>query len=60
MKDKKKKIQAAIIAALQYIQEEEKAKNKNKNIWASNGRERIMQNNQYVQKRGRVMRPGRV
>jgi len=60
MKNRKKKIQAAIMAALQYLQEEEKANKKAKNLWASNGRERIMQNNQFVQKRGKIMRPGRV
>jgi len=60
MKNKKKKIQAAIMAALQYMQEEEAKQQKPQNLWAKNGRERMMQNNQFVQRRGRMMRPGRV
>ncbi|MFO7896925.1 MAG: hypothetical protein R6U84_08335 [Candidatus Cloacimonadales bacterium] len=60
MKKRDKKLQAAIMAALQYIQEEESGQKKQINLWARNGRERMMANNRFVQKRGRILRPGRV
>ncbi len=46
-----KKIKAAIVGVIQYLQEKENNK-KAENLWARSGREIIMQNNIMVQRRG--------
>ena len=60
MKDKQKKIRAAIMAALEFIQQEEENNKKPKNLWVRSGRERMMHSNELVQRRGRLFRSGRV
>lgn len=60
LKDKQKKMRAAMIAAVQFMQQEEESKKKPVNLWSRNGRERMMKNNELVQRRGRLFGMGRV
>ena len=60
LKDKQKKMRAAMMAAVQFMQQEEDNKKKPKNLWSRNGRERMMKNNEFVQRRGKLFGMGRV
>jgi len=52
LKDKQKKLKAAIMGALYYLQQQEEENSEPKNNWAQSGREIIMQNRMMVQRRG--------
>ena len=53
LKDKSKKLKAAIMGVLYYLQQQEKENNsKPENDWARSGREAIMHNRMMVQLRG--------
>ena len=52
MKDKSKKLKAAIVGVLYYLQQQEEENFKPENDWARSGREAIMHNRVVVQLRG--------
>ncbi|MDP8202022.1 MAG: hypothetical protein P9M11_07760 [Candidatus Tenebribacter burtonii] len=53
MKNKSKKLKAAIMGILYYLQEQKEENNsKPKNNWVRSGREIIMKNRMMVQRRG--------
>lgn len=53
MKDKNKKLKAAIMGVLYYLQQQEDEHNsKSENQWALSGRKVIMRNREMVQRRG--------
>jgi hypothetical protein len=53
LKDKSKKLKAAIIGVLHYLQQQEEENNsKPDKQWARSGRKIIMQNRMMVQRRG--------
>ena len=53
MKDKQKKLKAAIVSVLYYLQQQEEENNsKPESNWVRSGREAIMQNRMMVQLRG--------
>lgn len=55
MKEKNKKLKAAIAGVLQFIkQEEEQNKMRRQNQWMLSGRKLIMRNREYVQRRGLI------
>ncbi|MDA3814622.1 MAG: hypothetical protein PF570_10270 [Candidatus Cloacimonetes bacterium] len=55
MKDKQKKLKAAIMGVLYYLQQQEKENNsKSEKQWALSGRKLIMRNREFVQRKGRL------
>ena len=53
LKDKNKKLKAAIMGVLYYLQQQEEENNsKSENQWALSGRKVIMRNREMVQRRG--------
>ncbi len=52
LKDKSKKLKAAIMGVLYYLQQQEEENSKLENNWVRSGREIIMQNRMMVQRRG--------
>ena len=52
MKDKHKKLKAAIMGVLYYLQQQEEGNSEPENNWAQSGRKIIMQNRMMVQRRG--------
>jgi len=54
LKDKQKKLKAAIMGVLYYLQEQEEEQKKVKDTsqWVLSGRKIIMRNREYVQRRG--------
>ncbi len=53
MKEKNKKLKAAIMGVLYYLQQQEEENNsKSENQWALSGRKVIMRNREMVQRRG--------
>jgi len=53
LKEKNKKLKAAIMGVLYYLQQlEEENKSKSENQWVLSGRKVIMRNNEMVQRRG--------
>jgi len=52
LKDKSKKLKAAIVGVLYYLQQQEEENSKPENNWVLSGREIIMQNRMMVQRRG--------
>ena len=52
LKDKHKKLKAAIVGVLYYLQQLEEENSKPENDWARSGRKAIMQNRMMVQRRG--------
>lgn len=52
MKNKQKKLKAAIMGVLYYLQQQKEENSELENNWVQSGREIIMQNRMMVQRRG--------
>ncbi len=59
MKNSEKKIKAAILGVIHFLQEQEANIAKPKNLWAKSARESIMKNREWQQRRGKMISIGR-